>query len=101
MPLWSGFVKKNFTEFFARLEKMVSVFLSSPFLGKIQKQDFVNNQALTKKEHWFLNFSEKVRKEIDFRQNPGKNGLISASCVCFLHTGKNVVKAFEQKSFKK
>ena len=53
------------------------------------------------KEPWFLHFSEKLRKESDFRQNPGQNGLISESCVCFLHTGRNVVKAFEQKSFTK
>ena len=64
------------------------------------KQDFVNNQALTKRT-LFLHFSEKVRKESDFRQNPGQNGLISASRVCFLHTGRNVVKDFEQKSFTK
>ena len=53
------------------------------------------------KEPWFLHFSEKVRKESDFRQNPEPNGLISASLVCFLHTGRNVVKPFEQKSFTK
>ena len=29
------FCEKNFTEFLARLEKMVSVFLSSPLLGKM------------------------------------------------------------------
>ena len=53
------------------------------------------------KEPWFLHFSEKLRKESDFRQNPGQNGLISASRVYFLHTGRNVVKPFEQKSFTK
>ena len=29
--------------------KTRSVFVSSPLLGKVQKQDFVNNQALTKR----------------------------------------------------
>ena len=53
------------------------------------------------KEPWFLHFSEKVRKETDFRQNPGQNGLISASRVCFLLTGRNVVKPFESTSFTK
>ena len=53
------------------------------------------------KEPWFLHLSEKLRKESDFRQNSGQNGLISASRVCFLHTNRNVVKAFEQKSFTK
>ena len=37
----------------ARVEKMVSVFLSSPMPGKMQKQDFVNNQALTKTALFF------------------------------------------------
>ena len=34
-------------------------------------------------------------KKSDLRQNPWQNGLISASRVCFLHTGRNIVKAFE------
>ena len=53
------------------------------------------------KESWFLHFSEKARKETDFRPNPGQNGLISASRECFLHTERNIVKTFEQKSFTK
>ena len=56
------FCEKNFTEFFARLEKMVSVFLSSPLLGKIQKQDFVNNQALTKKRTLIFKLFRKSQK---------------------------------------
>ena len=51
------------------------------------------------KEPWFLHFSEKLRKETDFRQNPEPNGLIAASCVCLLHTGRNIIKAFEPTSF--
>ena len=36
------------------------------------------------KEPWFLHFSEKVRIQTDFRQNPGQNGLISESeCVSY------------------
>ena len=94
------FCEKNFTEFLARVEKMVSVFLSSPLIGKVQKQDFVNNQALTKRILIFT-LSEKLRKETDFRQNSGQNGLISESRVCFLRTGRNVVKPFESTSFTK
>ena len=32
------FCEKNFTEFLARVEKMVSVFFIFPVLGKVQKQ---------------------------------------------------------------
>ena len=53
------------------------------------------------KEPWFLHFSEKLRIQTDFRRNSGQNGLISASLVCFLHTGRNIVKAFESTSFTK
>ena len=36
------------------------------------------------KEPWFLHFSEKLRKETDFRQNPEQNGLIFESeCVSY------------------
>ena len=45
------FCKKNFTEFLLDLKKWSAFFLSSPLLGKVQKkQDFVNNQALTKRK---------------------------------------------------
>ena len=43
-------------------------------------------------------YSEKLRKESDFRKNPEQNGLISASRVCFLHTNRNIAKPFEQGS---
>ena len=32
------------------------IFISSPMLGKVQKQDFVNNQALTKRTLIFTPF---------------------------------------------
>ena len=45
---------KNFEGKFSRqkwgLIKTRSVFVCSPLPGKVQKQDFLNNQALTKKE---------------------------------------------------
>ena len=51
---------KNFEGKFSRqkwgLIKTRSVFVSSPLLGKVQKQDFVNNQALTKRTLIFTLF---------------------------------------------
>ena len=80
---------------------MVSVFLSSPMRRFGTKKKTLLIIKHLQKEPRFLHFSEKLRKESDFRQNPGQNGLISASRVCFLLTGRNVVKPFEQKSFTK
>jgi len=50
------FCEKNFTEFLARVEKMVSVFYLPPCAGSVQKQDFVNNQALAKRTLIFTLF---------------------------------------------
>ena len=56
-------------------------------LGKVQKQDFVNNQALTKRTLIFTLFRKTQnsdRIQTDFRQNPEQNGLIFESeCVSY------------------
>ena len=57
------FCEKNFIEFLARLEKTVGAFVSSPLLRKAQKQDFVNNQALTKRNLIFTLFRKTQKRE--------------------------------------
>ena len=70
------FCEKNFIEFLARLEKTVGAFVSSPLLRKAQKQDFVNNQALTKRTLIFTLFRKtqnvQSRKQKKIDEN-GKN----------------------------
>ena len=61
-PLWSPFVKKNFTEFLLDLKKWSAFFLSSPNdLGKVQKNNTLLIIKHLQKEPWFLYFSEKLR----------------------------------------
>ena len=78
---------KNFEGKFSRqkwgLIKTRSVFVSSPMLGKVQKQDFVNNQALTKRILIFTLF-RKTQNSERFQTKFGANGLISESeCVAY------------------
>ena len=59
--------------------KTRSVFVTSPILGKVQKQDFVNNQALTKRILIFALFRKTQildRFQTDFRQDRGQNGVL-------------------------
>ena len=76
---------KNFEGKFSRQKwgsiKTRSVFVSSPMPGKVQKQDFVNNQALTKRTLIFTPF-RKTQNSDRFQTKSGENGLISESeCV--------------------
>ena len=57
------FCEKNFTEFLARVEKTVSVFYLPPCAGSVQKQYFVNNQELTKKNLGLYIFTSYERSE--------------------------------------
>jgi len=43
------FCEKNFTEFLLDLKKWSAFFYLPPCAGSVQKQDFVNNQILTKR----------------------------------------------------
>ena len=114
------FCEKNFTEFLARVEKMVSVFtsspqkvslqgknfegnffrqkwgliktrcvfVSSPLLGKVQKQDFVNNQALTKRTLIFTLFRKTQKREWFQTKSGAKRSYFSILRVFLTHWQK-------------
>ena len=56
----------------------------TPHARQAIKLHFIDNQDFTKNNLVFLRLSEKLRIQTDFRQNPGKNGLIFESeCVSY------------------
>ena len=66
-------------------------------LGKVQKQDFVNNQAVTKRTLIFTLF-RKTQNSDRFQTKSGTKRSDFRVSRVFLTTGRNVVKAFEQGS---
>ena len=88
MPLWSGFVKKTSQNFCQTWKNGQRFFIFPPCAGSVQKQDFVNNQALTKRTLIFTLFRKTQKREWFQTKSGAKRSDFSISRVFLIHWQK-------------